>query len=71
MTIREQKMLPVTLASSADVTGNIFCSRIVIEDGARFKGKIEMGEGPKVSLVPKQPVRGKPVRTEKPDTVAG
>ncbi len=61
----------VSLASSADVTGNIFCSRIVIEDGARFKGKIEMGEGPKVSLVPKQPVRGKPVRTEKPDTVAG
>jgi cytoskeletal protein CcmA (bactofilin family) len=61
----------VSLASSADVTGNIFCSRIVIEDGARFKGKIEMGEGPKVSLVPKQPERGKPVRTEKPDTVAG
>jgi len=45
----------VTLASSADVTGNIFCRRIVIEDGARFDGKIDTGERPKVTLVPKKP----------------
>ncbi len=45
----------VLLASGADVTGNIFCRRIVIEDGARFNGKIDMKERPKVALVPKQP----------------
>ncbi len=45
----------VSLASGADVTGNIFCRRIVIEDGARFNGKIDMKERPKVALVPKQP----------------
>ncbi len=45
----------VTLASGADVIGNIFCRRIVIEDGARFNGKIDMKERPKVSLVPKKP----------------
>ncbi len=67
----------VSLASSADVTGDIFCGRIVIEDGARFKGKIDMGDGPKVTLLPKESVRGKSARTEKPDrtgkpgTVAG
>lgn len=46
----------VSLAKGADVTGNIFCSRIIIEDGAIFNGKIDMGERPKVSLVPKKPV---------------
>ncbi len=45
----------VSLASGADVTGNIFCRRIVIEDGARFNGKIDMKERPKVTLVPKKP----------------
>ncbi len=45
----------VLLASGADVTGNIFCRRIVIEDGARFNGKIDMKERPKVTLVPKKP----------------
>lgn len=50
----------VSLASGADVTGSIFCRRIVIEDGARFNGKIDMGERPKVALVPKrltQPIK--------------
>ncbi len=46
----------VTLASGADVTGNIFCRRIVIEDGARFNGKIDTEERTKVTLVPKNPV---------------
>jgi cytoskeletal protein CcmA (bactofilin family) len=61
----------VTLAKGADVEGNIFCARIVMEDGARFKGKIDMGDPPKVSVVPKEPVQAEPVRTEKPRTVAG
>jgi cytoskeletal protein CcmA (bactofilin family) len=47
----------VSLASGADVTGNIFCRRIVIEDGARFNGRIDMGDQPKVTLVPKRPAQ--------------
>ena len=45
----------VSLAKGADVTGNIFCARVVMADGARFKGKIDMGDPPKVSAVPKEP----------------
>ena len=60
----------VSLAKGADVKGNIFCSRIVMEEGARFKGKIDMGEAPKVT-VPKEPVQAEPVRTDKPSKVAG
>jgi len=60
----------VTLAKGADVRGNIYCGRIVMEDGARFKGKIDMGEPPKIE-VPKEPVQAEPVRTEKPRKVAG
>jgi len=33
----------VELAKSAVVTGNIFCGRIKMADGARFNGSIEMG----------------------------
>jgi cytoskeletal protein CcmA (bactofilin family) len=47
----------VSLASGADVAGNIFCRRIVIEDGARFNGRIDTGDQPKVTLVPKKPVQ--------------
>lgn len=32
----------VSLAKSAVVTGNISCARLVLEDGARFTGQIEM-----------------------------
>jgi len=60
----------VCLAKGADVKGNIFCDRIVMEEGARFNGKIDMGEATKVSAVPKEPVRVEPVRTEKPLTMA-
>ena len=60
----------VTLAKGADVKGNIFCAHIVMEDGARFKGKIDMGEPPKVT-VPKEPVQAEPVRKDKPSKVAG
>ncbi len=61
----------VSLAKGADVRGDIFCARIVMEDGARFKGKIDMGEPPKVAVVPKVPEQVEPVRTEKPGIAAG
>ena len=61
----------VSLAKGADVRGDIFCARIVMEDGARFKGKIDMGEPPKVAVVPKVPEQAEPVRAEKPHIVAG
>ncbi len=32
----------VSLAKGAAVDGNIYCTRLVMEDGARFNGKIEM-----------------------------
>jgi cytoskeletal protein CcmA (bactofilin family) len=54
----------VSLAKGADVMGNIYCGRIVMEDGARFKGKIDMGERKKVE-VPKKPVKIESVNTEK------
>jgi len=60
----------VSLAKGADVKGNIFCARLVVEEGARFKGKIDMGEPPKVT-VSKEPVQAEPVRTDKPSKVAG
>jgi len=33
----------VSLADGASVTGNIHCARIVMEDGAWFSGKLDMG----------------------------
>jgi hypothetical protein len=42
-----------------------------MEYGAKFTGKIDMGEPPKVAVVPKEPVKAKPVQTEKPRSVAG
>lgn len=60
----------VSLAKDADVKGNIFCARIVMEDGARFKGKIDMGKPPKTKAR-KVPEQVEPVRTEKPRLVAG
>ena len=60
----------VSLVKGAEVKGNIFCARLVMEDGARFIGNIDMGEPPKVT-VPKVPEQAEPVRTEKPRTVAG
>ena len=32
----------VSLANGAMVIGNVYCARIVMEEGARFNGKIEM-----------------------------
>jgi len=61
----------VSLAKGADVRGNIFCGHIVMEGGARFQGKIDMGEPPKVTAVAKEPVQTEPVSTKSPPKVAG
>ncbi len=53
----------VSLAKGAEVTGNIYCGRIVMEDGARFKGKIDMGEKPKAAA-PKAPQQKDAVKIE-------
>ncbi len=60
----------VSLANGANVKGNIYCGRIVMEDGARFKGKIDMGQPPKVevpkeSITAKEAVKPEPIKTEK------
>ena len=60
----------VSLAKGCDVKGDIFCTRLFVEDGARFKGNIDMGELPKVR-VPKEPVQAEPVRTKPAPTVGG
>lgn len=54
----------VSLAKGADVTGNIFCERIAMEDGARFRGRIEMAESQSDSVVLKEK---KPVKRARPE----
>lgn len=53
----------VSLAKDSSVIGDIYCGRIVMEDGARFRGKIDMGETPKVSVVESKPAQGEPKKT--------
>jgi cytoskeletal protein CcmA (bactofilin family) len=52
----------VSLAKGCDVEGNIFCGHIVMEDGARFKGAIDMDETSEV--VPKELALAEAVREE-------
>jgi len=54
----------VSLAKSASVKGDIHCGRIVMEDGARFSGRIEMGE-PRKATVVTEPTQIEPEKTEK------
>ena len=61
----------VSLAKGSDVTGNITCGRIIMEDGARFKGKIDMGKPVNVSVVKNEPAKVEAVRKDKPPKVAG
>ena len=61
----------VSLAKGSDVRGNISCARIVMADGARFKGKIDMGEPPKVKAMPKGPEKSEPDQAKKPRIVGG
>lgn len=46
----------VSLSKTADVTGNIYCGRIIMEDGATFKGNVEMGEREPAAAAPTRPV---------------
>lgn len=57
----------VSLAKGADVQGNIFCGRIVMEGGARFRGRIDMGEPPKVEgpREQKQAAKAEAIKPEK------
>ncbi len=59
----------VSLAKGADVKGDIYCARIVMEDGAKFNGKINMEKSHKVTLVPKEAVPAKAVDQKKPRAV--
>jgi cytoskeletal protein CcmA (bactofilin family) len=44
----------VSLANGAMVIGNVYCTRIVMEDGARFNGKIEMAIPSPLKVAPEQ-----------------
>ena len=43
----------VSLAKGATVNGNIYCSRLVMQDGARFNGKVEMEKQSALKIAPK------------------
>ena len=43
----------VSLANSARVIGDIYCNRLVTEEGARFNGKIEMAIPTSLKVAPK------------------
>jgi len=34
------------------VNGNIYCVRLVLQDGARFNGKVEMAKQPALKIAP-------------------
>ena len=47
----------VMISSTSHVQGNIECPRVALEDGAKFKGSIEMNPGePTQSILPIFPV---------------
>jgi cytoskeletal protein CcmA (bactofilin family) len=55
----------VSLANGSDVNGDIFCARIAIEDGARFKGKIDLDNVPKVTCVSREPGHAETIGIQK------
>ena len=61
----------VSLAKTADVKGNIFCGRIVMADGAKFKGKIDMGKPATATSMPKASEEDKTAGSKKPRLIAG
>jgi len=42
----------VSLANGSTVNGNIYCARLVLQDGARFNGKVEMAKQPALKIAP-------------------
>jgi cytoskeletal protein CcmA (bactofilin family) len=61
----------VSLAKGANVIGNIYCGRIVMEDGARFQGRIDMSEALKAAVAPKEPAKPKIVPSKERVAVEG
>jgi cytoskeletal protein CcmA (bactofilin family) len=58
----------VILRGSASVRGDIFAPRVVLEDGARFRGGVDMGEEPQErSSAPNRLAAAKKTKPE-PDT---
>jgi len=55
----------VTLSKGSDVVGNIVCGRITMEEGARFKGNIDMEDSHRASTVLEKPEQSKPASNEK------
>ena len=55
----------------SEVTGNISCGRIIMEDGARFKGKIDMGKPVAIKEVNKEQAVVEAVRKEVAAKVSG
>jgi cytoskeletal protein CcmA (bactofilin family) len=42
----------VSLAKGATVSGNIYCARLVLQDGSRFNGKVEMDKQSPLKIAP-------------------
>jgi len=55
----------VSLAKGSDVTGNIFCERISMEDGAKFSGSIDMADSHTESAVIEDEAPAKPAKSKK------
>ncbi|WIO73285.1 polymer-forming cytoskeletal protein [Porticoccaceae bacterium LTM1] len=63
----------VTISKSGNVQGNIVAPRVTLEDGAKFKGSIDMDPGEKVAAAKSKQAESlvpKPVET-KSDSAAG
>lgn len=43
----------VSMAKGATVNGNIYCARLVLQDGARFNGKVVMEKQSSLKIAPK------------------
>ena len=55
----------VKLAKSADVQGNIYCARIIMEEGSRFSGSIDMSQKKKAPSEPTSlPIAGSAKQVE-------
>ena len=48
----------VSLAKGATVNGNVYCARLVLQDGARFNGKVVMEKQSPLKIAPKPETLG-------------
>jgi cytoskeletal protein CcmA (bactofilin family) len=56
----------IILRKSSKVRGNLFASRVSLEDGSDFKGSIDMTSKPQAEAKPSQKDISKPAEEEKP-----